>query len=130
MRKKLMTAFVVLLGIWSFGSNRRAADASTVLGDGLSRRAALFANAVQANLSCPETIVVGVVNTPPGWMDYNRRVVPFENLSIVYTAQGSKISCDYDKGRYAVDRLVPGRVCTRDGETSPHMSCRTIPTKR
>jgi len=89
-----------------------------------------FAHGFQSNLSCPETIVVGVINPPTDWTDYGRRVVPFENLKIVQTAQGAKISCDYDQGRYAVDRLVPGRVCTRDGATSPHISCRVIPTKK
>jgi hypothetical protein len=94
------------------------------------QRTELFAHAGQSSLVCPETIVVGVITPPAGWTDYSRRVVPFENLTIVITAQGSKISCDYDQGRYAVDRLVPGRVCTREGATSPHISCRAIPTKK
>ena len=91
---------------------------------------ALFAHAGPLQFSCPQTIVVGVITPPAGWTDYSRRVVPFENLTIALTAQGSNISCNYDGGRYALDRSVPGRVCTREGPTSPHLSCRTVPTKK
>ena len=113
---------------WSFAPKTIQATKSSW--PGTLNRAALFAHAGQSQLSCPATLVVGVITPPAGWTDYGRRVVPFENLSIVQTAQGAKISCDYDQGRYAVDRLVPGRVCTRDSANSPHISCRAIPTKK
>lgn len=95
-----------------------------------STRAELFAHAGQTNLQCPETVVIGMIATPTGWTDYSRRVVPFENLTIVNTAQGSRLMCDYDGGRFALDRLVPGRLCTRSSTIGPHLNCRAIPTKK
>ena len=85
---------------------------------------------VDQSQKCPETIIVGVVDVPQGWTDYNRRVIPFETLRVTNGSEGSRISCDYDKGRYAVDRFVPGRACVRTGATGPHVTCRPIPTKK
>lgn len=85
---------------------------------------------VDQSEKCPEKIIVGVVDVPHGWTDYNRRVIPFENLKVTNTAEGARITCDYDKGRYAVDRFVPGRACVRTWVTGPHVTCRTIPTKK
>jgi hypothetical protein len=79
---------------------------------------------------CPATVVVGVLNLPAGWTDFGKRVVPFENLKITNNDKGSQVTCDYDSGRYAVDRAVPGRFCSRPTQNSPAVSCRAIPTKK
>jgi hypothetical protein len=60
---------------------------------------------VDQSEKCPETIIVGVVNVPQGWTDYNRRVIPFENLKVTNAPEGSRITC-------------------------PHVTCRPIPTKK
>ena len=83
----------------------------------------------QSNVSCPQSIVLGIINPPAGWTDYDARRIPFTKLTIRNTAQGAQITCDYGDGA-ALNRFVPGRACERLGLNSPHMSCRAIPTKK
>jgi hypothetical protein len=83
----------------------------------------------QSNVSCPQSVVVGVINPPAGWTDYNARRIHFTGSVIRNTAQGAEITCDYGAGA-ALNRLVPGRVCERLSTDGPHMSCRAIPTKK
>ena len=83
----------------------------------------------QSNVSCPESIVLGVINPPAGWTDYDAKRIHFTGSSIKNTAQGAQITCDYGIGA-ALNRFVPGRACERLSSKGPHMSCKAIPTKK
>ena len=83
----------------------------------------------QSIVSCPQSIVVGVINPPAGWTDYNAKRIPFTGGAIKNTPEGAHIGCDYGTGA-ALTRFVPGRACERLSSNGPHMSCRAIPTKK
>ena len=80
-------------------------------------------------VSCPQSIVVGVINPPAGWTDYNAKRIPFTGGGIKNTPEGAHIGCDYGNGA-ALTRFMPGRACERLSSNGPHMSCRAIPTKK
>ena len=87
-----------------------------------------LATSGELSITCPANITIGVINVPPGWTDYNRRVIPLDSLTFTNGAKGSQVACNYDKGKQAVDRFVPGRICKVYSFDT--VNCRAIPTKK
>jgi len=80
-------------------------------------------------ITCPVSVLAGIITTPSGWTDISKRVNYFTGLSVQNTGDGAHVTCDYGPGN-SLDRIVAGRVCQRTHPDSLVVVCRAVPTKK
>jgi len=80
-------------------------------------------------ITCPASVLAGIITTPAGWTDVSKRVNYFTALSVQNTGDGAHVTCDYGASN-SLDRIVAGRVCQRTHPDSLVVVCRAIPTKK